>query len=209
MFSALKIAQRSWGKRTCPRTSAATPSHPAPLQSGQHDPRLRPGLASSNAVAPNFSKRLISILGDGGFWHFGLTTGWPRRLQQTGLDPRRPRELLHLGPRAAVQSFDGQEPARRAFRMSIARDDPEPGGVSWLRVVNPYKVADTLATGREAMTTTSRGSRSSSAAASGQLERSGASSPRRRPAPRRQARVVTPRFASTPHVCTGDSPACA
>src|SRR5262249_33512361 len=33
------------------------------------------GLASSNAVAPAFQRRVVSILGDGGFWHSGLTAG--------------------------------------------------------------------------------------------------------------------------------------
>src|SRR5207245_9334335 len=33
------------------------------------------GLASSSAVAPLFGKRTISVMGDGGFWHNGLTHG--------------------------------------------------------------------------------------------------------------------------------------
>src|SRR5690606_10023065 len=33
------------------------------------------GLASAAGVAPNFGKRVISIMGDGGFWHNGLTNG--------------------------------------------------------------------------------------------------------------------------------------
>ena len=33
------------------------------------------GLASAGAVAPPFGKRVISVMGDGGFWHNGLTNG--------------------------------------------------------------------------------------------------------------------------------------
>ena len=33
------------------------------------------GLASASAVAPLFGKRVISVMGDGGFWHNGLTNG--------------------------------------------------------------------------------------------------------------------------------------
>src|SRR5206468_3462315 len=33
------------------------------------------GLASSSAVAPLFGKRVMSVMGDGGFWHNGLTNG--------------------------------------------------------------------------------------------------------------------------------------
>src|SRR5439155_1593598 len=33
------------------------------------------GLASNSAVAPLFGKRTIAVMGDGGFWHNGLTNG--------------------------------------------------------------------------------------------------------------------------------------
>src|SRR5204862_6592200 len=33
------------------------------------------GLASASAVAPLCGKRTVSVLGDGGFWHNGLTNG--------------------------------------------------------------------------------------------------------------------------------------
>src|SRR5207244_11658929 len=33
------------------------------------------GLASSSAVAPLFGKRTVAVMGDGGFWHNGLTNG--------------------------------------------------------------------------------------------------------------------------------------
>ena len=33
------------------------------------------GLASAGAVAPSFGKRVMSVMGDGGFWHNGLTNG--------------------------------------------------------------------------------------------------------------------------------------
>ena len=33
------------------------------------------GLASNSAVHPMFGKRTVTMMGDGGFWHNGLTTG--------------------------------------------------------------------------------------------------------------------------------------
>src|SRR5262249_10225349 len=33
------------------------------------------GLASDSAVAPLFGKRTMAVMGDGGFWHNGLTNG--------------------------------------------------------------------------------------------------------------------------------------
>ena len=41
-------------------------------------------LASAAAVAPNFEKRPITIMGDGGFWHNGLITGVASNLFNKG-----------------------------------------------------------------------------------------------------------------------------
>src|SRR5258708_21575214 len=35
------------------------------------------GLASNSGIAPMFSGRTVTIMGDGGFWHNGLTSGIP------------------------------------------------------------------------------------------------------------------------------------
>ena len=66
----------SSGRRTCPATSAATAfGMYAPFNLGNTCVGYGLGLASSTGIAPNFGKRTISIMGDGGFWHNGLTTG--------------------------------------------------------------------------------------------------------------------------------------
>ena len=76
VFSALKILERETGGT---HVSADIGCHALatlpPFNVGNTILGYGMGLASSAAVGPNFGKRVISIMGDGGFWHNGLTTG--------------------------------------------------------------------------------------------------------------------------------------
>ena len=76
VFSAIKLMEKDLGKThiSCDigcHTFSALP----PFSIGQTVLGYGLGLASSTGIAPNFDKRVISIMGDGGFWHNGLTTG--------------------------------------------------------------------------------------------------------------------------------------
>jgi indolepyruvate ferredoxin oxidoreductase alpha subunit len=76
VFSALKIAQRELGET---HVAADIGCHAfatlPPFNMGNTILGYGMGLASAGAVAPAFGKRVVSILGDGGFWHSGLTAG--------------------------------------------------------------------------------------------------------------------------------------
>ena len=76
VFTALKIAQRELGET---HVAADIGCHAfatlPPFNMGNTILGYGMGLASASAVAPAFGKRVISILGDGGFWHSGLTAG--------------------------------------------------------------------------------------------------------------------------------------
>jgi indolepyruvate ferredoxin oxidoreductase alpha subunit len=87
--------------------------------------------------------------------------------------------------------------------MSIA-DTIRSLGVSWLKTVNPYRVADTLKVIREAMTTAAGGLKVIIARAECQLERQRRVKPETAKRLRAGERVETPRFGVDPDVCTGD-----
>ena len=124
VFSALKIAQRELGET---HVAADIGCHAfatlPPFNDRQHDPGLRherwPPRARSRRPS---ASGVISIMGDGGFWHNGLTAGVANAVynkQDSVLVIAG--ELLHLGHRPAGQSLVGQE--RRAATpagMSIA-----------------------------------------------------------------------------------------
>src|SRR5262249_59993185 len=97
----------------------------------------------------------------------------------------------------------GRNPRGDGVSMSIA-ETIKSLGVSWVRVVDPYKVGRTLGVVKEAMTTAVGGLKVIIARAECQLER------QRRVRPQVAARlgagerVETPRFGVDPDVCTGD-----
>jgi indolepyruvate ferredoxin oxidoreductase, alpha subunit len=161
-------------------------------------------VASSNAVAPAFDRRVISILGDGGFWHSGLTAGVANAVYNNQDSIVVILENFYTsatGQQANPSS--GQNPRGERVRMSIA-DTIRSLGVSWVRTVNPYRVGETLRAVKEAMTTAAGGLKVIIARGECQLER------QRRLRPQVAAdlaageRVEQPRFGVDPDVCTGD-----
>ena len=76
VFSALKIVQREVGDV---HVSADIGCHTfatlPPFNVGNTVLGYGLGLASAAAIRPHMGKRTVSIMGDGGFWHNGLSTG--------------------------------------------------------------------------------------------------------------------------------------
>ena len=205
MFSALKIAQRELGET---HVAADIGCHAfatlPPFNQGNTILGYGLGLASSSAVAPNFGRRVISILGDGGFWHSGLTTGVANAVfnkQDSILVVLENFYTSATGQQSNPST--GRNPRGDSVRMSIG-DTIRSLGVSWLRVVNPYKVGDTLKTVREAMTTAAGGLKVIIARGECQLERQRRVKPQTAARLKAGGRVETPRFGVDPDVCTGD-----
>ena len=205
VFSALKIAQRELGET---HVAADIGCHAfatlPPFNMGNTILGYGMGLASASAVAPTFGKRVISILGDGGFWHSGLTAGVANAVfnkQDSILVILENFYTSATGQQANPSS--GKNPRGDDVRMSIA-DTIKSLGVSWIKVVNPYKLGDTLKIVKEAMTTAAGGLKVIIARAECQLERQRRVKPQMAARLKAGARVETPRFGVDPDVCTGD-----
>ena len=205
VFSALKIAQRELGET---HVAADIGWHAfatlPPFNMGNTILGYGMGLASASAVAPAFGKRVVSILGDGGFWHSGLTAGVANAVYNTQDSVLVILENFYTSATGQqANPSTGKNFRGDAVRMSIA-DTIKSLGVSWLRVVNPYKVAETLATIKEAMTTAAGGLKVIIARAECQLERQRRVKPQVAAELTAGARVEVPRFGVDPDVCTGD-----
>src|SRR5215831_17674714 len=76
VFSAIKLAQRELGPT---HISADIGCHSfatlPPFSLGNSILGYGMSLASAAAVGPNFARRPIAVMGDGGFWHNGLVSG--------------------------------------------------------------------------------------------------------------------------------------
>jgi indolepyruvate ferredoxin oxidoreductase alpha subunit len=162
------------------------------------------GLASSSAVAPLFGRRVISVMGDGGFWHNGLNNGVANAVfnkQDSVL------VILDNNYTSATGQHHNPSTGINARRQPTGMTIPEAlrgVGVRWIRTVNTYRIPDMLRTLREALTTRDEGLKVIIAKGECQLERQR----RERPLARQRAaagrEVVQPRFGIDPDVCTGD-----
>jgi indolepyruvate ferredoxin oxidoreductase alpha subunit len=162
------------------------------------------GLASSGAVAPVFGRRVVSVMGDGGFWHNGLTNGVANAVFN-----KQDSVLVIL--ENFYTSATGQQHNPSTGRN--ARNEPTPMtipralrglGVRWIRTVNPYRMGALVRTLRRALTARAPGLKVVIARAECQLERQRRERPRLRGRAEAGQRVVRPRFGVDPEVCTGD-----
>jgi indolepyruvate ferredoxin oxidoreductase alpha subunit len=162
------------------------------------------GLASASAVAPNFGKRVISVMGDGGFWHNGLGNGVANAMFN-----KQDSVLVILDNFYAAATGQhhvpstGTNPRGQSTGMTI----PEAlrgVGVRWIRTVNAYRIAEILGTLREALTTRYEGLKVIVARGECQLERQRRERPLRRQRAAAGAEVVQPRSGVDPDLCTGD-----
>jgi indolepyruvate ferredoxin oxidoreductase alpha subunit len=163
------------------------------------------GLASAAAVAPMFGdRRTITVMGDGGFWHNGLTTGIPAALQN-GTDGVL--VVLDNGYTSATgqQYIPSSRAAEAGTRPRISIEAAlRAMGVTWVRSQGTYVVKDMVKTLREALTTKQRGLKVIVAQQECQLARQRRIKPQVAKALKAGERVVRTRYGVDAATCTGD-----
>jgi indolepyruvate ferredoxin oxidoreductase alpha subunit len=208
VFSAMKILrQREPGigdTHVAHDIGCSTFSTQAPFNVGNSVLGYGMGLASSSAVAPLFGKRTISVMGDGGFWHNGLTNGVANAVYN-----KQDSVLVILDNFYAAATGQHHLPSTgtNARREAVAMTIPEALrglGVKWIRTINSYRIPELIGTLREALTTREGGLKVVIAKAECQLERQRREKPRLRKLADAGKPVVQPRFGVDADVCTGD-----
>jgi indolepyruvate ferredoxin oxidoreductase alpha subunit len=203
VFSAIKLVERDLGKiHIAADIGCHTFSTLEPFNLGNSVLGYGLGLSSAAAVGPNFSKRVISVMGDGGFWHNGLTSGVGGAVFN-GSDGVL--VIMNNGYTSATgqQSIPSSTADARRPRITI---ETALGmmGVRWIRTVRTYSVGRMVRTLRQAMTTGEKGLKVVVAESECQLARQR----RIRPLVRKQLdageRVVRTRYGVDDEVCTGD-----
>ena len=217
VFSALKIVQREVGDV---HVSADIGCHTfatlPPFNIGNTVLGYGLGLASSAAIRPHMGKRTVSIMGDGGFWHNGLTTGVASSVYNRSDDVLvimnngytsatggqaipSTRVGAETGTGAGLPFAESGTGASRTIEAALRGV-----GVKWVRRVRTYSVDRMVRTLRAALTGKTKGLKVIVADGECQLMRQR----RYRPwfAQRLQAgrRVVRTRFGVDEDVCTGD-----
>ena len=208
VFSAMKILRQREPEIGDTHVSAdigcSTFSTQAPFNVGNSVLGYGMGLASSSAVAPLFGKRVVSVMGDGGFWHNGLTNGVANAMYN-----KQDSVLVILDNFYAAATGQHHVPStgtnarREPVRMTIP-DALRGLGVTWIRTVDSYRITKVMKTLREALTTRVPGLKVIIARNECMLERQRREKPSVRRAIAAGEEVVQPRFGVDPDVCTGD-----
>lgn len=162
------------------------------------------GLASSSGIAPLMSKRTLSVMGDGGFWHNGFTTGVVNAVyngQDSVLVILKNGYTSATGTQAIPSS--PSQPISKPVTLDIERA-MRSVGVTWIRTVPSYEVGDMVDVLEEAMTTDSPGLKVIIADGECQLERQRRIKPIEAARLKRGERVVRTKFGVDEDVCTGD-----
>ncbi len=205
VFAALKLAERDTGPiHIAADIGCHTFSTLPPFNLGNSVLGYGLGLASAAAVGPGFGAPVISVMGDGGFWHNGITTGVANAVfnHDDGI-----LIIVQNGYTSATGTQNIPSSGRNALGvpsgMTIAKA-LDGLGVAWVRQVPSYRVATMVETLREAFASGYSGLKVIVADGECMLERSRREKPL---AARRIAggeRTVSTRFGVDGDVCTGD-----
>jgi indolepyruvate ferredoxin oxidoreductase alpha subunit len=163
------------------------------------------GPASASAFNVKAGKRPISVMGDGGFWHNGLTSSIGNAVynKQDGVILVVDNFYSSATGGQDVPSSRARNP-RRSTNNSIT-DAVKGIGVKWVRQIDrTYDVARMRDTLREALTTTETGPKVIVAASECMLNKQRRVKPLFEKARRAGLRVVRERFGVDEDVCTGD-----
>jgi indolepyruvate ferredoxin oxidoreductase, alpha subunit len=204
-FAAMKILQKEVGPL---HISADIGCHSfatlPPFNMGNSIMGYGLGAASASAFGTDGGKRAVSIMGDGGFWHNGLTSGIGNAVFNKHDD------LTVIIDNGYAAATGGQDiPSSRATNEhrqgnnSIV-DAVKGVGVKWVRRTHTYDMQGTLKLLREALGTPFRGPKVIVADGECQLNRQRRVKPLIRKAIKDGQRVVRERFGVDPDTCTGD-----
>lgn len=205
VFTAMKLLQEEMGEF---HVSADIGCHlfsiNPPFHIGNTTMGYGLGGAASSAFNAKAEKRVISVMGDGGFWHNGLTSGIGNAVfnQSNNLTVVVDNNYSAATGGQDVLSSRAENPTRSTFNP--IEKAVKGVGVKWARTVRTYDLKETMAAMREALTSDEQGPKVIVAQSECMLNRQR----REKPLIARQMadgkRVVKERFGVDADTCTGD-----
>ncbi len=205
VFSAMKVIEKEVGKfHLSGDIGCHTFSTLPPFNMGNTVLGYGLGLASNSAVHPALGRRTVTMMGDGGFWHNGLTSGIANTvfnkndgilvIMKNGYSSATGTQELPSSP---------QHSESKAPDMSIERA-LKGIGVGWMKTVNNYDVAAVMKTLKDAMTTKYDGLKVIIAEGECQLERQRKLRPQVAEKLSKGERHVRVKYGVDEDTCTGD-----
>ncbi|CAL94597.1 indolepyruvate ferredoxin oxidoreductase subunit alpha [Azoarcus olearius] len=206
IFAAMKLAQADLGEHhvSCDIGCHLFSILP-PFNLGATTMGYGLGAASSSAFNVKTGKRSISVMGDGGFWHNGLTSGIANAVFNKN------DGVIVIVDNYYSSATGGQDiPSSRADNPDRSTKNPieaaiKGAGVKWVRTIDrTYDVARMRDTLEEALTTTTDGPKVIIAQSECMLNRQRREKPIFTKKVKAGERAVKERFGVDPDVCTGD-----
>ncbi|WP_322032211.1 indolepyruvate ferredoxin oxidoreductase subunit alpha [Paraburkholderia sp. J76] len=206
IFTAMKLVERELGPH---HVSADIGCHLfsilPPFNLGSTTMGYGLGSASASALNVPAGKRAISVMGDGGFWHNGLTSGIANAVFN------KSDNLTVIVDNSYTSATGGQDilsstalNPTRSTGHEIERA-VRGVGVKWVRTIRrTYDLKAMMSTLREALTTGEKGPKVLIAQSECMLNRQRREKPKTRKAIAAGERVVRERFGVDSDTCTGD-----
>jgi indolepyruvate ferredoxin oxidoreductase alpha subunit len=206
IFAAMKLTEQELGKHQISgdigcHLFAALP----PFEIGGATMGYGLGPASNAAFDGGGERRAISILGDGGFWHNGLSSSIGNMVFN------KSDSIAVIVDNYYSAATGGQDVlSSRARNKTKSTNNPISAalkgvGVEWVRQIdNTYDVGKVREVLREALTTDYAGPKVIVASSECMLNKQRREKPLRNQAIKEGRRVDIPRFGVDPDVCTGD-----
>lgn len=205
VFSAMKLLEREMGQF---HVSADIGCHVfsslAPFHIGNTSMGYGLGAAGMSAFNVEAGKRAIAVIGDGGFWHNGLTSGIANAVFNRSSNVT---VIVDNGYAAATGGQDvpsSKVPSKTRSTFHKIEDAVRGIGVTWVRTIRSYEVAKVRDMLRQAMTTGEQGPKVIIAESECQLNRQRRVRPIEAKAISDGHRVVKEKFGVDPETCTGD-----
>jgi indolepyruvate ferredoxin oxidoreductase, alpha subunit len=161
-------------------------------------------MASNSAVNSMFGKRTVTIMGDGGFWHNGLTSGVANAvfnksdgilvIMKNGYSSATGTQELPSSPQHSEHKADDMGIERTLTGL----------GVGWMKTVDNYRVGTVASTLKEAMTSDYPGLKVIIAEGECQLERQRKLRPVNAGKLASGERLVRVKYGVDEDTCTGD-----
>jgi indolepyruvate ferredoxin oxidoreductase alpha subunit len=206
IFAAMKLVEKELGKHQIAadigcHLFASLP----PFEIGGATMGYGLGPAANGAFDGGGEKRPVAIIGDGGFWHNGLSSSF------TNMAFNRSDGVAIIVDNYYSAATGGQDiMSSRADNVSKATKNPIARalrgiGITWVRQIDrTYDVAKMRDTIREALTTPTKGPKVIVASSECMLNKQRREKPLTQAAIKEGRRVEAPRFGIDEAICTGD-----
>jgi indolepyruvate ferredoxin oxidoreductase alpha subunit len=208
IFAGMKLAERETGQTHhvsadigCHLFSINAPFHIGATTMGY-------GLGSAGAAALNSKdadRRTVAVMGDGGFWHNGLTSGVGNAVFNENDQVLVVVDNNYAAATGGQDLLSSKAPLAKRSTQHPIEKAARGVGVKWARTIDDtYDVGDVKATFVEAFTTEDKGPKLLVMQSECQLNRQRRVRPETAKALKAGKRVVRERFGVDPETCTGD-----